>query len=426
MEDGAYANLALGAALDRDPDLSPPDRALCTELVYGTLRHLPLLDHALARASDRPLKRLQPEVLFPVRVAAYETLHLNRAPHAAVHEAVEQVKRTRGEQAARFANAVLRGLLRLRDGGSLVLAPEPGPEGLAARTGLPPWLAGDVVARLGEEGAGRFGLASLERPRVHLCAPAGREPVLAALAAQGKTATAHALCQTAVVMEEGAGAVDLLAPVREGRAYVQDAASQLVAAWGVTLAGQHPAPLVLDLCAAPGGKSALLASRGFTLVSGDLHVDKLHLARRQWGTLGVAPRAVVLDAGCPPFPDGVAQVVLLDAPCTGTGLLARRPEIKLRRTEADLRTLVALQARLLAAAAPLVKPGGSLLYSVCSVTRDEGPRQARTFLSLHPDFRLEAPPAGLAPLAVEDGMLALWPHRDGTDGFFAAHFRRAG
>jgi 16S rRNA (cytosine967-C5)-methyltransferase len=222
----------------------------------------------------------------------------------------------------------------------------------------------------------------------------------------------------------GAGSVDTTLETVGIHALVQNTASQAVAQWAGFLATQD-GPRVLDLCAAPGGKSAVLAAQGFQVVSGDIHVDKLHLAQRQWKRLTVQPRAVALDGRFPPFAEGAFDVVVLDAPCSGTGLLNRRPDIKLKTRPEDLSRLNPLQAALLDSAARLVRPGGSLLYSVCSVTTAEGPAQVRSFLQRTPGFTLVSCPLDVPQDALEDGMLALWPQRHGTDGFFAAHLRRA-
>lgn len=426
LEEDAYAHLALASLLERQTGLSGPDRGLITELLYGTLRHLRRLDVALAKATPRPLKKVDLALLALCRVAAYEALVLGSPDHALVNEAVDAARRIRGDGAGGFVNGWLRGLLRLRDAGTLLPSQATTLDGVVERTGLPSWLAQDVAARLSVAQADAFGLACLERPVMHLCVPreGRRDAVLAALAQRGTAAQAHPWCPAGVVLGTGSGSMEDTLGALGQDALVQNVASQAVALWGVALAATH-GKRVLDLCAAPGGKSAVLAARGLSVVSGDLHVNKLHLAARQWNRLNVAPQPVALDGRAPPFAAGSFDVVLLDAPCTGTGLLARRPDIGAHRKPSDVETLCTLQSQLLEAAATLVRPGGALLYSVCSVTTAEGPARVEAFLHTHPTFTRGSCPLEVPSDALENGSLALWPHRHGVDGFYAAALLRA-
>jgi len=427
LEEDAYAHLALASMLERHTGLSGPDRGFITELLYGTLRHLPRLDSALRKATNRPLKRVDGALLALCRVAAYEALVLGTADHALVNEAVDAARRLRGPNAGGFVNGMLRGLLRLRDAGTLIPTTAATVDGVVERTGLLPWLAADVSTRLGLKDADAFGQACLQRPLMHLCVPLAnrRDAVIDALAARGTPCAPHPWCPTGVVLETGAGSMEDALNALGSDALVQNVASQAVALWGAALARTH-GPRVLDLCAAPGGKSAVLAAQGFHVVSGDLHLSKLHLARRQWARLKVAPHAVALDGRAPPFQPGSFDVVVLDAPCTGTGLLSRRPDISAHRKAEDVASLAQLQAQLLDAASSLVRPGGALLYSVCSVTRAEGPGVVEAFAASQPTFTRQVCPLPVPADALEDGGLTLWPHRHAVDGFYAAALVRAG
>jgi len=429
LREDAYIQPALSSALDRARTLTAQDKGFATELSYGTLRHLALVDAAIEKAAERRLKKIDDVLLDAARVAAYEALFLHSPDHALVNEAVNHARRLRGDGAAKFLNGVLRGLLRLRDSGVLLSSSEKSVDGLVARTGLPNWLAADVTRRLGPEGAEAFGAASLARPRTHLCVPSGnptRDALLAELATRGIESEAHPLTDTGILLRTASAAIDALLLGDDQRAMVQNVSSQLVALWAVSAALEKgPGGWVIDLCAAPGGKSAVMASRGLHVISGDVHVDKLHQAQDQWHRLQVQPLGVALDGRMAPFRDACVDTVLLDAPCTGTGLLARRPEIKFRRGEAKLAELVELQRLLLESAARLVKPGGSLLYSVCSVSSAEGPEQARAFLKVHPEFQVVPCPLHLSPDATDQGMLTLWPHLHDADGFFAVRLKKS-
>ena len=422
LRDGAYTQLALSGALERGAPLSAPDRGLATELVYGTLRHLPRLDGWIGKACTRPLKKVDGLVLDAIRLAAYEALVLDHPPHAAVHSWVEVVTIRRGKGAAGFANGVLRGLLRLRESGALAPRDDATPQALEERTGVPRWLLDDVVAQRGFEDAQLWAQGTLNKADVHVCS-VGAPDAEGALATAGIAAQPHPWVPDAWVLGTGS-VVDLVERTASG-AWVMNGASQVVARWAAGASAGNAGPVV-DVCAAPGGKSALMCRLGHRVVSGDIHIDKLHLARRQWAALGVHPQAVALDGARMPMAPGSAAVVLLDAPCSGTGLLSRRPEIKLRRTPKDVQSLASLQRRLLDAAAHLVRPGGALLYSVCSITRAEGTAQVAAFVSRHPAFSRGAPPPFVPASAVSAlGEVTLWPHLHGVDGFFAALLLKA-
>ena len=214
-----------------------------------------------------------------------------------------------------------------------------------------------------------------------------------------------------------------------GRFTVQDEASQLVA----LLLGSSSSGQVLDLCAAPGGKATDLAVRATgagRVLAADRSPGRLQLVRSNAARLGLAGlRMVVQDAARPALRPGRFDGVLLDAPCSGTGILRRQPEIRWRRQEADIDRLAGLQGILLRSAADLVRPGGVLVYSVCSVEPEEGTLACRSFLQGRPDFSVVPPAEGLAPDLVEEeaGLPHLWtlPHVHDVDGFFAVKMTRS-
>ena len=323
---GAYANLALRAALDRC-DLDRRDRAFVTDLVYGTTRMRRACDHLIDRFLHDDI---QPEVRTVLRLGAYQLHWAGVPPHAAVSATVAVApRRVQG-----LCNAVLR---RVAD----YQPTWPGP---AVELSVPDWLMDRLVADLGLDDA------------------------LAALAAMNRPAPA-------VVRDDG---------------YYQDRASQLVA--DLTGEGLVPGGRVLDLCAAPGGKATALAAAGASVVAADLRPARLGLVAQNADRLGHAVALVAADGRTPPFRPGSFDRVLVDAPCSGLGVLRRRADARWRGGEADLADLALLQADLLAGAAALVRPGGQLVYSVCTVTEAETAGVDRRFRGAEP--RAEPEPVG--------------------------------
>ena len=397
-ERDAYANLLLPTLVK---GLDQRDRAFAAELGYGTLRALGTLDHVIGLVSSRPVEAIDPPVRDLLRLGTYQLLRTRVPPHAAVGTTVDLAKRVAGQGAAKFVNAVLRKVAS-RDG-DLGLPADP-LDRLAIETAHPRWIVDAFVAVLGEEEAGDALRADDLRPEVHLVARPGRI-TQEELAAQSG-GTPGTLSPYAVRLTSGGDPGDVPA-VREGRAGVQDEGSQYAA---LALTELVPEGRVLDLCAGPGGKAALVAA---TLTGGDLLANELHehRARLVRDTLrdahGVPYAVVTGDGRRGPWRPGTFDAVLLDAPCTGLGALRRRPEARWRRGPGDVAPLNALQRELLAAAVDAVKPGGTVLYVVCS------PHLAET-------RDVVATAKGVERL----GETQLWPHREGTDAMFLARLRR--
>lgn len=433
---GAYANVTLDAALRSAVGLEARDRALSTELVYGTLRRALGLDWALAQLSSRPLEELDPKVRTLLRLGAYQLLHLRVPDHAAVGETVALAGPVGARRAAGFVNGVLRSLGRRRD----EVRPPPFEVDpalhLLVAEGLPRWLF-DVWRQALPLEEVRALAAAVNAPAkvvLRAASPEARDAALSRLAEAGIGAAPTPLSPVGLVLDEGAHP-ETLPGFEEGALQPQDEGAQLVTLYAL-LPGAAPLEVhrVLDPCAAPGGKTCHLAQSlaGVQVTATDLHARRAARIGEEARRLHVEGRvdAHAADATKPlPFLAEESQdLVLLDAPCTGLGTVQRHPEIKLRRDAGDPARLAALQARLLDRAAGYVRPGGRLVYAVCTWTPEEGPGQVEAFLARHPGYALDppaAPPA--APWAqVLDGAGALttWPHRDGTDGFFAVRLRR--
>lgn len=430
---GAYANLALGAALD-EMEPGKADRAFTTELVYGVLRTRNTLDWALGQFLRRPLAGLTVPVRNILRLGAYQVLFMDRVPDsAAVNEAVKLARRYGHAGTVKFVNGVLRNLVRGREN---IVYPDPDKEPveyIALRHSHPLW----VVRRWLDQ----FGFAATEalcRVNNHPAPNTVRvntlktdtDTVLNKLLDLGVTATRGKYAEHCLYVE-GFISLGRLAPFREGLLQAQDESSILV---GQALS-PAPGTRVIDVAAAPGGKSTHLAqmmqNRG-EIVALDVHEHKIKLIQENCRRLGVEiVRPLLADARRLPAEFGAwADYVLVDAPCTGVGVLRRRPDARWRKEEAQVDELSRLQAQILDAAAGALKTGGILVYSTCTITREENQDQVRAFLSRHREFEPE-PLTGLLPAALdhddtmERGQLQILPHvHDGLDGFFMARMRK--
>jgi len=429
---GAFANLALDGALRSAGALDPREVALCTELTYGAIRWQLQLDRALGAHSDRPPADLDPPLRAALRVSAFELLHHPRVPaHAAVDQGVELVRAVGLARAAGYANAVLRRLAETRT------APEPprrdaDPVGyVAAVTAHPRWLVDRWVKWLGLEETEKLCAANQQQAPATLRVARRRgtaDTVQDSLRAAGIEAQRGRYSPDALILGAGAPPALDLEGYEQGLFQAQDEAAQLVSLYAAPPRGSR----VLDACAAPGAKACHLAELGAgTVVAVDLHARKAQQAEETARRLGLPEvRALAADATLPIPGEAPFDVALVDAPCSGFGTLRRHPEVKLRRTPEDVDRLASLQARLLAQVALSVKPGGLLVYSVCTLTPEECDAQVEQFLAARSDFRPERPPPGWALAAAETeclderGWLRTSPSRTATDGFFAVRLRK--
>jgi 16S rRNA (cytosine967-C5)-methyltransferase len=412
VERGGFADRLLEATLPTVGD--PRDRALLTELVYGTLRRQGRLDHVLSHFARRPLRALHPEARAALRLSAYQLLELDRIPaHAAVGEAVEHVKRV-APGAAGFANALLR---RVATEGRDVPLPVDEIDRLAVETSHPRWMVEREVAARGAVEARRRLLADTSPAPLVLRAREETGRLLARLADAGVAARRGRVAPEALVIEPGSlppGGVAALPGFAEGAFAVQDEASQLVA----RVVDPPDGARVLDLCAAPGGKTGHLADlvgpQGH-VVALDLDPARLARVRETVARLGVGDRVTVAahDATRPlegPLA-GPYDAVLVDAPCSGLGVIRRNPDILWRRRPEDIAPLAASQRAILDVAAGAVRPGGRLVYSVCTTTAEEGPGVVDAFLAAHADYEAE-------------DRVVTHPADGGLDGFFVQRMRR--
>ncbi len=421
----AYANLLLPQLL-RERRLEPRDAAFTTQLAYGTLRAAGTLDVLLAGLVSRPLPELDRRVLDLLRLGAYQLLDLRVPAHAAVDTTVDLTRAIVGDGASGLVNAVLRKVAAVgsREEWLATLTPDDETERLSLATDHPRWIVEAWRAALPDADPAELEAALLAddaAPEVHLVARHVDRDELA----DESGGTPGPWSPYAVRLSSGDPG--RLEAVRAGTAAVQDEGSQLAALALVRAPLQGPDAAWLDMCAGPGGKTALLAAvrpAGVRLTAADRSEHRVELVRGAvTGEDDV--EVVVADSTAPDWPAGSFDRVLLDAPCTGLGALRRRPEVRWRRTADDVVPLVALQRRLLDAALTSVRPGGVVGYVTCS------PHEAETLGVLAGvTGRDDVEVLPVAPLFPEVPDMArgehgqLWPHRHGTDAMFIALLRR--
>lgn len=432
-QERAYAPLALDGALSATR-LSRRDRALATQLVYGVLRWQGRIDYYLQHFSHRPLTKVSPVCRAALRLAVYQTLFLKSVPPpVACSESVALVK-AREPWAAGFVNALCRHFARKWQELSLPAAASDPVKHLAVVHSHPEWMVERWHGWWGfQETAAICQVNNEPAPvtiRVNLTRTRPAE-LAARLEAAGVQVEPGKLSPAALRLA-GVGPVQELPGYAEGHFQVQDESSQLVA-W---IVDPHPGQRIIDLCAGPGGKSTHLAELALEragesgqvspVVSVDIHAHKIRLIEENARRLGLDGwiRPLAKDARTiAPEEHGLFDAVLVDAPCSGTGVLRRRPDLRWQRRLEDLRNLVRLQRELLAAAARLVKPGGALVYSTCSLEKEENEENARWFLERFPDFEgsplsPHLPGPAQDHLTPGDPWLLVLPSQFGTDGFF--------
>lgn len=420
--DGAY--VARVGQDGGDPDLE----RLASDLVAGVTRWRRYLDFLAAHFTTGDYNRLDPDVREALRIGLYDLIERGTPPHAAVSEAVEAV-RVRGFTSAKgLVNGVLRSAVRAIESNSLPVPSTGKPErDLAVRHSYPTWLVRRWLKQYGDADTEALLRAGNDRPDFGLRVNTRRtspDALGAQLDTLGVTWRRSAILDDFLV-------VDRLQPIiregwlQDGRCAVQDEAAGLV----VRVLDPQPGERILDGAAAPGSKALYAAQRmndEGVIVAVDIHESRVGLIQQA----AQAQRATTVEpvvADLTTFEiDQLFDRVLLDAPCTGLGVIAKRADLRWQRTPEDFAELTALQDRLLDAAAGLVRPGGLLVYSTCTLAPEENEDRVATFLGRNPDYSLE-PVGGLVPatMQTQDGHYVARPHIDGTDGAFAARLRRS-
>ena len=405
--------------------LDSRDASLATRLCYGVIQNKALLDYYIDVWCSQRADHLEPVVLNILRIGGYQILFMDKIPHsAAVNEAVEMVKRWGRPKAAGMVNAILHKFVaNWMDMPSL-------PQGstadyLSVRYSHPKWLVKRLIDLIGPEETEQYLQKNNEAvPTTIQVNPlkTSAEELEKELIAAGVSLEKHPW-QTGCFLVSGTGDLERLPAFREGRFLVQDAAARLVA----TIAAPAPDARVMDVCAAPGGKSFALAmdmgDKG-EILSCDIHPHKLKLIENGALRLGLQSIRTVLADGSERHAAwiGQADLVVADVPCSGLGIIRKKPDIRYKEPK-ELKKLPEIQRAILNNAATYVRSGGTLVYSTCTVLPEENEEVTRDFLSRHEEFEL-APFDLPMPIGRTDGNLTLWPQRYGTDGFYICRMHK--
>lgn len=422
----AYLDKLLDSEL-RSTELNDPDKGLLTELVHGVLRWQNKLDWVLNGFSHGNFSKAEVNVKNAMRIALYQIMFLDRIPHAAaVNESVEFVKRIRGEKPAGLVNAVVRNIIRNLKGIRYPDKDEDPVQHLAVVYSHPFWIVKRWYHRFGFDETRRLLEANNERPSLSLRINRLKiEPGL--FLGKLDEQELHYIGSTHIdyfVKVPSLSRIAQMELFRNGCFTIQDESAALPS----VLLGPRPGERIIDLCAAPGGKATHLAelmeNRGDVLAV-DKYETKLNMMRGSCERLGVdIIRPLLFDAASLKHQE--VDRVLLDAPCSGLGVLMKKPDIKWKRDITDLINLSKYQRELLSNASRLVRPGGVLVYSTCTTEPEENQEVVRDFLRNHPEFSVENA-AGFvsSDLVTSEGFVETFPHRHGMDGSFAVRFKRA-
>ncbi len=423
---GGWSDGALKKQLSA-AELSGRDAALATQLCFGVLQNQMLLDFYLSKFSNIPLKRMEGKVVQTLRLGAYQMLFLTRIPHsAAVNSAVALVKaHCKNPRAAGMVNGILRSMERSLQ--NMPVIPQGDPVAyLSTLYSHPEWLVKEFILSLGEEETAQLLAADNSQPPTAVMVNTTRttvETLKAMLEADHVEAEPHPWLENCLLLSR-TGDLERMEAFQQGLFYVQDPASRL----SVLAAGAKPGMRVLDCCAAPGGKSfaaAIAMENQGEIVSCDLHPHKKKLIQAGADRLGltiITPKTADGKVFRPEW-ERAFDLVLVDAPCSGLGVIRKKPDIRYK-DPAPLADLPAVQLDILRNAARYVRPGGTLMYSTCTLLYRENGEVVETFLAENKAYKAETftLPGPVGP--VQSGSVTLWPHRHGTDGFFISKMRR--
>lgn len=423
-EEKGYSQLVLSSLLKESDELSEQDRKLLTQIVYRTITFLSPIDRVIEKYSRTPLKKLHPEVLSALRIGICQILFMDGIrPYAAVSSTVDALKKSRGKSFSGYVNGVLRSVVR--DQEKKILVPE-------RRVTFPAWLEMRLIEQYGKEKTDELAKIFAEQRPVSIRIDAEgeeREQILKDLA-KITDLWPGTLCPDAFYLREGARIAEWPA-FSEGSISVQGESSMAAAQALLSfIPGRGEGMKILDMCAAPGSKSCMIAKRTDALViSRDLYPARVRLIEENRKRLHLENlKAEAKDAlRIREEEKETFDLILLDAPCSGIGTIRSKPDILLQRREEDIADLSDLQEKMLLEAARMLKKGGVLIYSTCTLLKEENEQQVTKFLENTASFE-ELDLSGCFPgkIAADEKHLTLWPQANGYDGFFIAAFRKEG
>jgi len=423
-KDGSYSNLALDSVLKENKGLDDRDKAFVSNLVYGTLDRLILIDYNLSLYLNQPSKKLKPELHTVLALGAYQILFMDKVPnHAAVSESVELAKVNKSSFAASLVNAVLR---RVADNGLKYPETEDGTaEFLSIRYSCPQWIVESWIEDYGFENAKCLAERALDAAPVTVRTNTLKitpDELMWKFAEEGVISEISSIIPEALLLKDS-GAIEELEAYKDGLFHAQDLSSQ----YCCRALDPQPGETIFDMCAAPGGKTFTLAEmmRGEGRVMAfDIYQSRVDLIRNGALRLGLKNVYSYFSDALEYNPNyGTADRILCDVPCSGLGIIRRKPDIRFKNKR-ESEKLPDIQYKILSNAVKYLKPGGRVVYSTCTLNKAENDFVCDRFLSEHPEFRIAEYLTDVARYSDEDKYLTLMPHIHGTDGFFIAAFEK--
>lgn len=431
LEKGAYSNISINKHLESG-SLKSIDRAFITELVYGVIKWKLSIDYVIEQFSSVRMGKISPWILDILRLGTYQLLYMQKVPEsAACNESVNLSKKYGHSASSRFVNGVLRNIARNRNNIRYPDENEDEAVFLSVKYSHPVWMVKNWLERFGRDFTESLLRSNNEVPdltvRVNTL-KTSKEQLIKSLGEHGIEAMEGRYADNALILKN-ASAFSGLDAFKMGHFQVQDESSMLVG----KILDPMPGQLVIDVCSAPGGKAThmaeLMKNQG-TVIARDVHPHKIKLIEEAANRLGIdILKTGIFDASeLDKTLEGKADRVLVDAPCTGLGIIRRKPDIKWARSVGDKKEIVGLQMKILEASSNYVKPGGILAYSTCTIEREENQGLLEDFLSrnsaFEPDDLSPFLPDGLKGNYPGGGVIQLFPNVNNIDGFFISRMRR--
>ncbi len=431
-EKGAYSNIALNKQLEGNT-LKDVDRAFITDLVYGTIKWKLSIDYVISSFSSTKLKKISPWILNLLRLGVYQILYMDRIPEsAACNESVKLAKKYGHAASSGFVNGVLRNIARKKDSITYPDKQKDPVQYLSVKYSHPDWLVKEWLSAFGFDFTEDLLISNNQVPEFTIrvnTIRTSKEELIANLSENGVQLEAGKAVEEALILKNP-GSFLKLDSYKMGHFQVQDESSMLSA----KILDPKPGDLVVDVCSAPGGKTThmaqLMENKG-QIIARDIHEHKINLINEAAERLGISIiKAEVYDAVM--VDESLlekADRVLVDAPCTGYGIIRKKPDIKWARTMSDIKEITDLQLKILNAASKYVKPGGFIVYSTCTIGKEENRDLVEKFLTLNKDFSFEEFTELLPDVLKEysgNGYIELYPNINKIDGFFVAKMRKRG